>query len=187
MAVIFIVFLLAVFLVLTTPLALTVAYFVLEDVHCNFLFAFFVAVTFAFNFRLFPALTVLVPVIFTFFTIPFMEVTFQDAETFILSFDAVIVTFFPPVFFFDGEHISSASSLNDINIDKVMQELDVTSDEAFVNIVTVDVAEYAKSHFTKSVRKNLTIPSWLNDAAIKQNINFSQVLQEALLSKIQSH
>ena len=80
-----------------------------------------------------------------------------------------------------------ASSLNDINIDKVMQELDVTSDEAFVNIVTVDVAEYAKSHFTKSVRKNLTIPSWLNDAAIKQNINFSQVLQEALLSKIQSH
>ena len=29
-----------------------------------------------------------------------MEVTFQDAETFILSFDAVIVTFFPPVFFF---------------------------------------------------------------------------------------
>ena len=87
----------------------------------------------------------------------------------------------------DGEHISPASSLNDINIDKVMQELDVTSDEAFVNIVTVDVAEYAKSHFTKSVRKNLTIPSWLNDAAIKQNINFSQVLQEALLSKIQSH
>ena len=76
----------------------------------------------------------------------------------------------------DGEHISPASSLNDINIDK-----------AFVNIVTVDVAEYAKSHFTKSVRKNLTIPSWLNDAAIKQNINFSQVLQEALLSKIQSH
>ena len=87
----------------------------------------------------------------------------------------------------DGEHISPASSLNDINIDKVMQELGVTSDEAFVNIVTVDVAEYAKSHFTKSVRKNLTIPSWLNDAAIKQNINFSQVLQEALLSKIQSH
>ena len=36
----------------------------------------------------------------------------------------------------DGEHISPASSLNDINIDKVMQELDVTSDEAFVNIVT---------------------------------------------------
>ena len=87
----------------------------------------------------------------------------------------------------DGEHISPASPLNDINIDKVMQELGVTSDEAFVNIVTVDVAEYAKSHFTKSVRKNLTIPSWLNDAAIKQNINFSQVLQEALLNKIQSH
>ncbi|WP_195479291.1 hypothetical protein [Coprococcus comes] len=67
-----------------------------------------------------------------------------------------------------------------------MNELEVTSDEAFVNIVTVDVAEYAKTHFTTSVRKNLTIPSWLNDAAMKQHINFSQVLQEALLQKIQA-
>lgn len=87
----------------------------------------------------------------------------------------------------EGQHVSPASNLKDIDIQKVMKELDITSDEAFINIVTVDVAEYARCHFTKSVRKNLTIPSWLNDAAIKQNINFSQVLQEALLTKIQSH
>ena len=84
----------------------------------------------------------------------------------------------------EGESVPPASSLQDIDIQKVMDELEVTSDEAFLNIVTVDVEEYAKAHFTKSVRKNLTIPSWLNDAAMKQNINFSQVLQEALMQKI---
>ena len=85
----------------------------------------------------------------------------------------------------ENNPIPPASNLKDIDVQKVMDELEVTSDEAFVNIVTVDVAEYAKLHFTTSVRKNLTIPAWLNDAAIKQNINFSQVLQEALMQKVQ--
>lgn len=86
----------------------------------------------------------------------------------------------------EGENVPPASVLQDIDIQKIMDELEVTSNEAFINIVTVDVAEYAKTHFTTSVRKNLTIPSWLNDAAMKQNINFSQVLQEALLQKVQA-
>lgn len=33
---------------------------------------------------------------------------------------------------------------------------------------------------TSSVRKNVTIPAWLNDISVKNNINFSRVLQEAL-------
>lgn len=37
----------------------------------------------------------------------------------------------------------------------------------------------------KAVKKTLTIPSWLNDEAIKRDINFSQTLQEALVSKLQ--
>ena len=84
------------------------------------------------------------------------------------------------------ENVPPASSLKTIDPQKIMNELEVTSDEAFVNIVTVDVAEYAKTHFTTSVRKNLTIPSWLNDATMKQHINFSQVLQDALLQKLQA-
>lgn len=84
----------------------------------------------------------------------------------------------------EGESVPPASNIKDIDPKSIADELEVPSDGAFVNIVTVDVAEYAKLHFTKSVRKNLTIPSWLNDAAMKQNINFSQVLQEALMQKI---
>ena len=50
--------------------------------------------------------------------------------------------------------------------------------------MTVDVEAYAKEHFEKSVKKTLTIPAWLNKAALEQNINFSQTLQEALLAKV---
>lgn len=53
-------------------------------------------------------------------------------------------------------------------------------------MVSVDVEAYAKEHFDKSVSKTLTIPTWLNSAAVEMNINFSQVLQEALLAKVQA-
>ena len=36
----------------------------------------------------------------------------------------------------------------------------------------------------KSIKKTLTIPEWLNCLAEKNNINFSQVLQEALKEKL---
>lgn len=36
----------------------------------------------------------------------------------------------------------------------------------------------------RAVKKTLTIPSWLNDLAIENNINFSQTLQEAIKEKL---
>ncbi len=51
-------------------------------------------------------------------------------------------------------------------------------------MISVDVPSYAKEHFEKSVKKTLSIPMWLNQAALEENINFSQVLQEALIMKI---
>lgn len=53
-----------------------------------------------------------------------------------------------------------------------------------VNIVAVDVEEYAKAHFNKSIRKSITIPEWLNDLAIEKGINFSKTLQDALKIKL---
>ena len=64
------------------------------------------------------------------------------------------------------------------------EQLDGNNIEAFVNLVSVDVAEYARQHFTKSVKKTLTIPQWLNDEAKRRNINFSKVLQVALMNEI---
>lgn len=84
----------------------------------------------------------------------------------------------------DGEFAPAASPIDKINLTEIAEALEVSTDEAFVNIVTVDVAEYAKTHFEKSVKKTLTIPAWLNSAALEQNINFSQVLQDALKAKL---
>ena len=84
----------------------------------------------------------------------------------------------------DGEPVPAASPLNQIVLTDILRDLELESCEAFVNMVTVDVAESAKAHFEKSVRKTLTIPAWLNSAALEQNINFSQVLQEALKAQL---
>mgnify|MGYP004453508027 FL=1 len=54
----------------------------------------------------------------------------------------------------------------------------------FVNSVACDTIEYRKRYSTKSVKKTLTIPEWLNEIATSMNINFSQVLQDALIQKI---
>ena len=84
----------------------------------------------------------------------------------------------------DGEEAPVPSSMDKINLSDIAKELELEPSEAFVNMVTVDVAEYAKAHFEKSVKKTLTIPAWLNTAALEQNINFSQVLQEALKERL---
>ncbi len=86
----------------------------------------------------------------------------------------------------DGDDIPLPSKLSEINPDAVAKELDPDAPlgESFVNMVSVDVASYAKEHFDKSVKKTLTIPAWLNQAALEQGINFSQVLQDALKTKL---
>ena len=43
--------------------------------------------------------------------------------------------------------------------------------------------EYAKKYFDKAVKKTLTIPAWLNTAAMEQGINFSKVLHDAVKKK----
>lgn len=49
----------------------------------------------------------------------------------------------------------------------------------------LDIDKYAEQYGEKAVRKNVTIPAWLNTFAEKRKINFSQVLQEAILAKTQ--
>lgn len=86
----------------------------------------------------------------------------------------------------NDDPIPEPSPINSIDLTAVSRELEIESEDAFVNMVSVDVEAYAKEHFDKSVRKTLTIPAWLNAAALEMNLNFSQVLQEALLAKVQA-
>jgi predicted RNase H-like HicB family nuclease len=88
----------------------------------------------------------------------------------------------------DGDNIPAPSTITDIDVVAVAEQISPGDPvgEAFVNMISVDVAAYAKEHFEKSVRKTLTIPAWLNSAALEQGINFSQTLQEALIGKLSS-
>ncbi len=60
----------------------------------------------------------------------------------------------------------------------------VTEPGSFLVVIEFDMAEYRRAHCSRAVKKTLSIPEWLNDIAIKQNVNFSQVLQEALMEKV---
>ncbi|MCR6544613.1 type II toxin-antitoxin system HicB family antitoxin [Dehalobacterium formicoaceticum] len=51
-------------------------------------------------------------------------------------------------------------------------------------LVDIDADEYRRAHDNRTIRKNLTLPSWLNDRAEKAGINFSQTLQSALKKQL---
>lgn len=53
-----------------------------------------------------------------------------------------------------------------------------------VNLLVLDMDAYAEKYGNKTVRKNLTIPAWLNTAAEANNVNFSAVLQDALVKML---
>ncbi len=53
-------------------------------------------------------------------------------------------------------------------------------------VVEFDLLAYKKRTNSKAVKKTLSIPEWLNEEAVALGVNFSQVLQEALISKIQA-
>ena len=48
----------------------------------------------------------------------------------------------------------------------------------------VDCAAYRLVYDLRTVRKNVTLPSWLNDLAERNGVNFSQVLQESLKERL---
>ena len=60
----------------------------------------------------------------------------------------------------------------------------ITVDNGVLVIVEFDMLEYQRKHNSRALKKTLSIPEWLNDAAIKAGVNFSQVLQEALMEKV---
>lgn len=59
-----------------------------------------------------------------------------------------------------------------------------TEPGTIVNFLVLDMDSFAEKYGNASVRKNLTIPAWLNTAAERENVNFSAVLQQALIQKL---
>jgi predicted RNase H-like HicB family nuclease len=75
------------------------------------------------------------------------------------------------------ESLPAPSSIRDVTPD----ELSVSG---FASMVYVDLDAMAPAYEDKPVKKTLSIPSWLNIAAERKNINFSAALKDALIEKL---
>lgn len=62
---------------------------------------------------------------------------------------------------------------------------DIDFSTGTITMVDVDFVEYRRKNEKRSVKKNCTIPYWLSVEAEKANINFSKLLQEALMTKLE--
>ena len=75
-----------------------------------------------------------------------------------------------------------------IAIAKVQQDAEyIDFSKGILTYVDVDFSEYRRKIDTKTVRRNVALPSWLNYEAEHAGINVSRVLQEALINVLGVH
>ncbi len=74
----------------------------------------------------------------------------------------------------DGEVIPEPTPLSDVELG---------SNERSV-LIDVYMPSIRQANINRSVNRTVTLPAWLNAAAMERNINFSQVLQDALKSQL---
>lgn len=71
----------------------------------------------------------------------------------------------------DGKAAPHASNIADVKPDEP---------DSIVTLISLDMDTYAEKYGSKAVRKNVTIPAWLDTFGEKNAINYSQVLREGL-------
>ena len=77
----------------------------------------------------------------------------------------------------DGEELPSPSDIASVQADAPVGGI--------VSLVDVDFDEYRRKNDLRTVKKNCTIPSWLNFEAERAGVNFSAILQAALKAELQ--
>lgn len=73
---------------------------------------------------------------------------------------------------------------SDINSIQLSNSTFANEGESCISLVDIDFTQYRKMVDNRTVRKNVTLPSWLNFEAEKANVNFSRVLQDALMNQL---
>lgn len=74
----------------------------------------------------------------------------------------------------DGDNIPLPTAINELKLNK----------DEFSTLICADTIKYRHTLNNMAVKKTLSIPAWLNDAAIASGLNFSQTLQDALKEKL---
>lgn len=65
-----------------------------------------------------------------------------------------------------------------------IRDIKPTSDGDIITLVDIDFDEYRRKNDMRTVRRNVTLPSWLNVEAERSGINVSAVLQKALKQEL---
>ena len=78
----------------------------------------------------------------------------------------------------------SSRKVEDEVIPKPTEINKIDVEDGILVVVEFDMLEYQKKHNSRAVKKTLSIPEWLNEEAVARGVNFSQVLQEALMLKL---
>ena len=87
--------------------------------------------------------------------------------------------------FVNNRKLTVPSKLNDISIEISEDEKEFyVEGESFETLVALDMLKYVSECKNTVVRKNVSIPSLLNEMAKNQNLNFSQILQSALKQEL---
>jgi len=84
----------------------------------------------------------------------------------------------------DRKPVPEASSYENAILLAKKDTEDIDYTEGMLTLVDVDFTEYRKRKDNKMIRRNVTLPGWLNALAEKENLNVSGVLQEALMKKL---
>lgn len=74
----------------------------------------------------------------------------------------------------DGEEIPKPTPLSKIKTEENERSV----------LIDVYMPSVRMAQVNKSVNRTVTLPAWLNSAALERNINFSQVLQDALKAQL---
>lgn len=83
-----------------------------------------------------------------------------------------------------GEKIPVPSSAESA-VEKVKKDSEIVDfSKGILTYVDVNFSEYRRKLDTKTVRRNVALPSWLNYEAEKSGVNVSRILQEALISTL---
>lgn len=79
------------------------------------------------------------------------------------------------------EELAAPTPMSEIDISKSVFAKEGSS---FLSMVDIDFTEYRRQVDNKAVRRNVTLPNWLNKEAERAHINVSRVLQDALMAKL---
>ncbi|MFA5577313.1 MAG: type II toxin-antitoxin system HicB family antitoxin [Tissierellaceae bacterium] len=104
-------------------------------------------------------------------------ITFGETleEAYTMAEDALKLTLFD--LYEDEKDIIEATDIGNIELDE----------HQIIILVKINLNQIIKEYDNKAVKKTLTIPAWLNKEAEKSHVNYSQLLQEALVNHLKLH